>query len=495
MSNRVWILGVATGVAMTFSPLAATGAGVTPPGCAPATAPCTTRVSVPDPSTGQAQADKQSSRANISSDGRYVAFYSIATNLTNDPKGSGFQVYLRDVDGAHTYMVSRASGGANGHSSFPDVSSGGHYVAFESTATNLPSTPADTNAASSVFRADMSAVLAGTSMQPTIEQVSVNSAGTGPATGFATRTTISNDGCLVAFNSNGTDLVSGVTTGGHQQVYVRNMCATTVHGITAHTTKLVSHASSNATVGGSADSIRGQISGDGSHIAFISSAGLSANDSNGQLDVYEWAAPDQVNGGSVRLVSQGMGGVAGNGLSTRPDISDNGDYVAFQSDASDLVAGDTNGQSDIFRAQMSSTGTPLSAPAIRLVDVRYDGTQTAVASTRAAISGDGRLVAFATGDHKIVPGDTNSDRDVFVRDMSASGIANRVVSVDWQTGQPGTSICAAAAAGQARTGSGDVSTRPSLDHAGDRIVIVSGFCDLVPNDTNGVDDVFLRVLS
>src|SRR5262249_5319963 len=92
-----------------------------------------------------------------------------------------------------------------------------------------------------------------------------------------------------------------------------------------------------------------------------------------------------------------------------PAISADGRFVAFESDASDLVAGDTNGKGDVFvydrtLAQMTR------------VSVATDGTQGDGASTQPAISGDGRYVAFTSSATTLVVGDTNGYEDVFVHD-------------------------------------------------------------------------------
>jgi hypothetical protein len=145
------------------------------------------------------------------------------------------------------------------------------------------------------------------------------------------------------------------------------------------------------------------ISGDGSVVAFASSAtNLVAGAVGGAGEIYVRRA-----GGPIRLVSVGIGGPA-NGASSLPAISANGRYVAFASTASNLVAGDTNGVSDVFLADLD-TG------AITRVSVAHGGVQANAASTGPAISGDGSTIAFDSSATNLVSGDHNGVADVFVR--------------------------------------------------------------------------------
>ncbi len=118
------------------------------------------------------------------------------------------------------------------------------------------------------------------------------------------------------------------------------------------------------------------------------------------------------------------------------------------------------------------------------------------ATTRPTVSGDGNLVAVASNDARIVKGDTNQTRDVFVRDLAAG--TNSAVSVT-PTGTTGTCAAAAAPASAGsptapfiRPGAACIASRPEMSMAGDKILFVSGFTNLVPDDTNGFDDIFVR---
>jgi hypothetical protein len=108
-------------------------------------------------------------------------------------------------------------------------------------------------------------------------------------------------------------------------------------------------------------------------------------------------------------MSSGPSPVAGNGASTRPALSQGGRYVAFESAAENLVAGDTNGVVDIFLRDESTRVTER-------VSVASHGAQGSGTSRAPAISDDGRFVAFETDATNVVAGDADDDADVMVHD-------------------------------------------------------------------------------
>ena len=150
------------------------------------------------------------------------------------------------------------------------------------------------------------------------------------------------------------------------------------------------------------------ISADGRFVAFVSFAtNLVPGDTNDATDVF---VRDRQTG-TTRRVSLGPGGVQGNGGSAGPAISANGRFVAFFSAATNLVPGDTNGTADVF-VRDRQTGTT------RRVSLGPGGVQGDGDSVGAAISADGRFVAFESDATNLVPGDTNGAPDVFVRSLA-----------------------------------------------------------------------------
>ncbi|GIU84057.1 MAG: hypothetical protein KatS3mg008_0832 [Acidimicrobiales bacterium] len=175
--------------------------------------------------------------------------------------------------------------------------------------------------------------------------------------------------------------------------------------------------------------------------------------------------------GATELVSVNASGGFAGGVSVAPSISADGRFVAFESSASDLVPGDTNGAADVFVRD-------LVAGVTRLVSVNFvTGDSGNNASRAPSISADGRFVAFESSASDLVPGDTNGAADVFVRDLVAG--VTRLVSVNFVTGDSGN----------------NASRAPSISADGRFVAFESSASDLVPGDTNGVRDVFVRDLT
>ncbi|MEV5964354.1 hypothetical protein AB0L70_21465 [Kribbella sp. NPDC051952] len=148
------------------------------------------------------------------------------------------------------------------------------------------------------------------------------------------------------------------------------------------------------------------VSGHGRYVVFSSYASnLVPGDTNGQRDVF---VRDLVRGQTTR-VSVGDGGVQGDGESRQGSISADGRYVAFNSVASTLVPGDTNGEWDVFVRDLKAGRTTR-------VSVGRSG-QADLSSIGPEISADGSHVAFTSAATNLVAGDTNDTQDVFVRDL------------------------------------------------------------------------------
>lgn len=161
--------------------------------------------------------------------------------------------------------------------------------------------------------------------------------------------------------------------------------------------------------GGNGDSVSPAISADGRFVLFSSSANNLVPGDNGQLGLDVFLRDRASN--TTTLVSANFSGTGGgNGNSTSGQASTNGRYVAFQSDSSDLIAGDTNGVSDIFVRDLQA-GTNI------LVSVASDGGWANGASTDPVMTPDGRYVAFISAASNLVSNDTNGISDIFVRDL------------------------------------------------------------------------------
>jgi hypothetical protein len=157
---------------------------------------------------------------------------------------------------------------------------------------------------------------------------------------------------------------------------------------------------------GNGNSLRAAISADGRYVAFMSwASNLVPGDTNGSADVF---VHDLQTGATTRL-SVDSDGNQGNGDSWNPAISADGRYVAFQSWASNLVPGDTNGSADVFVHDLQTGATTR-------LSVDSSGNEGNDESYDPAVSADGRYVAFESLASNLVPGDTNDEWDIFVHD-------------------------------------------------------------------------------
>ena len=161
---------------------------------------------------------------------------------------------------------------------------------------------------------------------------------------------------------------------------------------------------------GNRSSFSPDVSATGRYIAFASDAtNLAPGDSNSRRDIF---LRDTQNG-TTKLVSKGVKGQVSNGASYYPSVSDNGRFVSFTSDASNLVVGDTNRKRDVFRVDLATGKT------VR-ISVAASGAQSNGASDGARMSGDGNLVVFSSLATNLASKDTNRASDVFLRDISAN---------------------------------------------------------------------------
>ncbi len=344
----------------------------------------TTLVSV---SSGGAQGNALSSASDpcpISADGRYVVFYSSADNLVPGDSNLVRDVFLRDLQTSTTTRVSISSAGAQGNdlSSGPTISADGQYVAFYSSADNLVS--GDTNLVRDCFVRDLEA--------NTTTRISVSSSGV-QGDGLSSGPIISADGRYVAFYSSADNLVSG-DTNLIRDVFVRDR--------QTNTTTRVSVSSSG--VQGDKLSSDPTISSDGRYVCFYSDAtNLVGGDTNLVRDVF--VRDRQTN--TTTRASVGTGDVQGNARSETAAISGNGLFVAFDSDATNLVGGDTNLVRDTFlRDRQNLTTIRINASA--------SGVQGNSNSADASLSASGDFVAFGSYASNLVAGDTNLTEDVFL---------------------------------------------------------------------------------
>ena len=334
----------------------------------------------------------------ISADGRYVTFDSEAADLVTGDTNGASDVFVRDRVAGMTERISLGDGGEQGNADSwrPAISGDGRCIAFMSFATNL--VPGDTNGGWDVFVRDRET--------GRTELVSANLEGISGAS-HSWWPSISADGRYVAFESDAPELVSGDENGG-MDVFVRDCVA--------RVTARVSVSSGGAEANG--DSFHPAMSPDGRFVAFMSYASnLVTGDTNGVGDIF---VHDRVTGTTDR-VSVSSTGAQGNAYSRMPAISLEGRFVAFESLASNLVGGDSNSRIDVFvRDRITGTTTKAS--------VASDGSQVGGHSLKPSLSGDGRFVAFESAATGLISRDRNGDFDVFVRDRVAGTTVRASVS-------------------------------------------------------------------
>lgn len=378
-----------------------------------------------------------------SQDGRYVAFVSASPNLVPGDTNATNDVFVRDRLTGQTTRVSVSSSGsqANANSLAADLSADGRFVVFTSAASNL--VLGDTNNAPDVFCHDR--------LTATTTRVGVGTGGVQVAAGCDTGT-ISADGRYVAFASGDNQIVPGDNC-----VQADVFCHDRQTGVTA----LVSI--SNTT--GQTFSPRGnpEISDDGNHIAFQSTGfDLVSSDTNGWSDIFVWSRAAN----AVSLVSLGNGGVQGNNASIQASISTDGRYVAFSSYASNFVPGDNSG-SDVFVRDRQTGQTVWCSPGV-------GGAIHSQFAEEPSIAGDGRLVAFYSEATNLVVGDTNAVWDVFVFDAAQGTVTRASVS----------------SAGAQANGA---SSAPRISADGRCVAFQSSAFNLVVPDANSITaDVYVR---
>ncbi len=383
--------------------------------------------------------------------------------------------------------VSVDSGGAqaNDRSMRPAISADGRYVAFESFATNL------VGGSGGLFLKDR------------------QSGATTRVAFDGENAAISGDGRFIAFDSFANNIIIGDTNDLNDVfIYDRQSGATT----------RVSVNSSGAQANGQSQSPA--ISGDGRFVAFISDAtNLVSSDSNGVSDIF---VRDLVTG-VTELVSIATGGAQANAAPGDVSISSDGRIVVFCSGATNLVSGDTNSNRDVFARDRQSGLTTR-------VSVNSSGVEADRGACDSSVSGNGRFVSFSSFSTNLMSQDSLEFEHIYVRDLqtgtttlasseiggtpmverseqSVLSADGRYVAFQFDDKGDGmarfyiyvhdrqTGLNTVASGGGAALGSGGFSSSPSISADGRFVAFASDFTALVPDDTNGMPDIFVRELS
>ena len=358
--------------------------GIAWPGKSSATVPGNNEAVTVNTSGGSPNSN--TSALSSSLDGRYVVFQSNATDLVSSPAvtGSNSQIYVRDRYTNTTQLVSVNSAGTNGGNSWsqaPTISSDGRYVAFNSPATNLTNT--NPGGTIEVYVRDLVS-------QTTVLASSSSSGAAANSTSYDG--SISGDGNFVVFRTAASNLVSGVTPSS-EQVFVKDLTDSSV--------KVVSKNGSGALA--NANTTGPRISCEGRFIIFLTNATNLPGQTSAVWNIY---MADMLHGGAVTDITPNVPSGTSFGPMT---ISCNGNYVGFNSDASNIVSGDTNSQVDAFIYDRITNGFDL-------VSKSSSGTLGNDTSAEVSVSNDGRFVTFSSAATNLIASDTNSNYDIFMHD-------------------------------------------------------------------------------
>ncbi|MET0527305.1 MAG: hypothetical protein ABW003_03000, partial [Microvirga sp.] len=384
--------------------------------------------------TAGSQGAIDSYRPSLSSNGRYVLFESASGDLVAGDTNGRSDVFLKDMQTGTLTLISSGSDGTigNDYSNDAQFSADGQSIIFTSKANNL--VVGDNNNSLDVFRKNLN-------------------------TGIVVRLTMSFDG--VEANSHSNELV--LTPDGRYAVftsYASNLAINDTNSASdIFLRDLATGGITRASVGrdgiqADSHSSNAVLSSDGRYVAFQSFAtNLVGGDTNSSIDIFY---KDLLTDAIIRI-STSASGTQANNSSRYAQLSANGRYVAFESDASNLVDGDTNSASDVFRKDL------LTGEIVR-VSTSSGGVQAIGSSHKPSISADGRYVLFESTAHDLV-GATSFNLGIFRKDLMTGEII-RLSSV-----------------GSATPDGNSTQARFSAD--GRYIVFETMATDLITGDTNG----------
>jgi len=400
----------------------------------------TDRVSV---ATGGLEADNDSFNAAVSDNGNFVVFESGATNLVADDTNDEIDIFVRNINLGITTRVTVNSTGeqSNGYSTSAAISADGRFVVFESNADNL--VPDDTNATTDIFLHDRNTGLT--------ERISYSSE-FGQAVFDSHSPAISADGRFIAYYSYANNLVAGDTNDSND-IFVYDRMQATTERISVN----------NAGDEANADSFFPQISSDGRYISFTSFAdNLVAGDNNLRYDVFLYDRTTS----TVEIVSVTSLDESADNHSFFSSVSADGRYVAFESSASNLSPNDFNRRSDVFLRDRSNQTT-------QRISLNSDGSSPIGASVSPKINSQGNFVVFSSVVDLLIGTDTNRREDIYLYNITDNTL--ELISVDSDDNLADFG-----------------SANPSISADGRIVAFQSMATNLVPNDTNGLEDIFIR---
>lgn len=367
----------------------------------------------------------------ISSNGQFIAFESLASNLVPGDTNGLYDVFVRDMLASTTTLASVATNGTpgNGASRFPVITADGRWLAFESTASDLVA--GDTNRLKDVFLRDL--------LTATTSIVSTNARKPGYGSESAS---LSQDGQRIVFASDATFDAEKTLT--RMEIYLRELSTANLVWVSSNIHVLATNSASTVV------SFGPTISADGSRVAFKSAFATGTNqpsvtnlyyhDLQTQLtrlvgsNVWEESPPEMTPDGrfvayesetnlflwdsqadSNTLISVDVTGLnPAAGFAWRPVMTPDATKVVFLSDAGNLTTNGGNGQPQLYWRD-------LVAGVNQLVSSYADGQPAAsLAGVVPTLTADGNRVAFWSTDDRLVSDDQNRDADVFLHDLASN---------------------------------------------------------------------------
>ena len=451
-------------------------------------------------------ANRESRNAVMTPDGRYVAFKSLANDIYSNDFFGAWDVFVRDIVAGVTTPLTANARNSQGRwtSEAPEISADGRYVAFFSTATNLA--PGATSTTGEIYVSDL---VAGTTQTASLGAHDVLPGGIvsynhlisedGQFVGFeSTQLSGASTNAGVVFRyhlasgnlevvaTNALSVTQGFATfqsldmspDGRFIAYVawpdpastRSTSAVYLWDALSGTSTLVS-GDLNGDVVTNAECSLPTIDASGRYVSFLSSATTLTTNTVAK-DSHLFVRDVQT--ATTRLVDANpSGGVSSKSIMNVSGLSPDGRYIAFDCADSDLVANDGNGDYDVFLSDLETgTITLISARALALPSISPRGglSYLPIASTES-----GRFIVFASLARDLADNDTNQWHDIYVRDTVTG--TNTLVSVNTN--------------GTAASGP---SSQVAISQDGRYVAFRSEASDLVINDTNGLPDIFVRDL-
>ena len=340
-----------------------------------------------------------SSNPSISGNGTRIVFESLEPNLATIPASPGSDIFLVENFSNTPPTFTLLTAGYNATSFNPFISRNGNWVVFETLASTQG--PAALTNPADGFDGDRDIILVNVSNPANTKWVSQKTNLGGNSGNFAsTNASVSNDGRYVVFQSNANNLIPTITDGnGTTDIFLFDSQNNTLTLVSKKINSVAPVTTANST------SINPIISADGRYIAYESFASdLVTVDTNGRKDIFVYDIQLNTN----KLISLRPSGVQTTADSRNASISDNGEFIAFESDDVSLVANDNNNLTDIFVWNNNT---------ISLFSADSAGNEGNNASTTPSISPNGQEVTFisnATNLDTSVPGQNGVTQQLFL---------------------------------------------------------------------------------